>query len=71
MIDDHLFDRFPKARRDPRIARHATVRRTDQLPPWLGGSWSGWTVAGWVDEVLRPGAAACDDGEDFRLKDVA
>ena len=37
----------------------------------LGGSWSSRTVAGWVDEVLRPSAAACDDGEDFRLKDVA
>ncbi len=37
----------------------------------LGGSWSGRTVARWVDEVLRSGAAACEDGEDFRLEDVA
>ena len=25
---------LPQARRDPRAARHATARRTDQLPPW-------------------------------------
>jgi hypothetical protein len=46
-------------------------RETERLPLWLGGSWSGWTVAGWVDEVLRPSAAACKDGEDFRLKGIA
>jgi hypothetical protein len=43
----------------------------DRVSEMGGGSWSGWTVAGWVDEVLRSSAAAREDGEDFRLKDVA
>jgi hypothetical protein len=46
-------------------------RETERLPLGLGRRWSGWTVAGWVDEVLRRSAAACEDGEDFGLKDVA
>src|SRR5664279_2400933 len=59
------------ARLSPALGTVALSGRTERPPLGLGGGWSGWTVAGWVDEVLRRGAAACADGEDFGVKDVA
>jgi hypothetical protein len=61
----------PAARLRAAIGTVALSGRQNACRWGLAGSWSGWTVAEWVDEELRPSAAACEDGEDFRLKDVA
>ena len=71
VVSDTAAAQNPAARLDAAIGTAALSGRPNARRWGLADSWSGWTVAGWVDEVLRRSAAACADGEDFRLKDVA